>query len=197
MDATTETRNSGTLIAFLAGLQGGMVGVLWMLGWLGISAKWQQRGFWSAENLLASAFYGETAIRSGFAFSTLSGLAFYLLLYSLLGAFFAAAIRDQFSPGRTLLLGIAFALGWYYLSFHLLWKSLLPLVALLHPERATVLGHLVYGTFLGRFPAHLPRPVQPATVLTPGTDAGKPELEGEEASVPAAQGPDPQPPIAP
>jgi len=95
MDATTETRATGTLTAFLAGLQGGMVGVLWMLAWLGVSATWQRRSFWTAENLLASAFYGDTAIRDGFAFSTLSGLALYLLVYSILGALFAAAIRER------------------------------------------------------------------------------------------------------
>lgn len=197
MDATTETRTSETLTAFLAGLQGGMIGVLWMLGWLGISAKWQQRSFWTAENLLASAFYGDSAIRSGFASTTFSGLALYLLIYSLLGAFFAAVLRDQHPPGRTLLLAIIFALGWYYLSFHLIWKAVMPLVALLHAERATVLGHLVYGTFLGRYPQYLPHPPQPAPVQTlevtpeqpvehvpvqtdeqrPETEAAKPETD--------------------
>lgn len=161
MDANTETRPTGTLEASLAGLQAGMVGVLWMLAWLGISAAWQRRSFWTAENLLASAFYGDTAIRRGFAFSTLSGLALYLILYSLLGAVFAALMYRQFPPGRTLLLGIVLGLGWYYLSFHLIWKTAMPLVALLHAERPTVLGHLVYGTFVGRFPAYLPQAPKP------------------------------------
>jgi len=162
MDANTETRPTGTLEAFLAGLQAGMVGVLWMLAWLGISATWQRRSFWTAENLLASAFYGDTAIRRGFAFSTLSGLALYLIVYSLLAAAFAIVVRGNVSPGRTLLFGIVLGLGWYYLSFHLIWKATMPLVALLHAERPTVLGHLVYGTFVGRFSAYLPRVAPPA-----------------------------------
>src|SRR5947209_366470 len=100
MDANTVTRPAGTLQASMAGLQAGMVGVLWMLAWLGVSDAWQRRSFWTAENLFASAFYGESAIRRGFAFSTLSGLALYLILYSLLGAAFAAAVRTQLPPGR-------------------------------------------------------------------------------------------------
>src|SRR3954471_19701502 len=81
--------------AFLAGLQGGMIGVLCMLAWLGLTATWQQRSFWTAENLMASVFYGRNAIRSGFAGETLSGLAVYVVIYSLLGAFFAVLVRDR------------------------------------------------------------------------------------------------------
>ncbi|HEV2446845.1 MAG TPA: DUF6789 family protein [Candidatus Sulfopaludibacter sp.] len=180
MDATTETGETRTFAPFLAGLQGGMVGVLWMLAWLGVSASWQRRSFWTSENLLASAFYGDAAIRSDFAFSTLSGLALYLLLYSLLGAAFAAAVRERPSQLRTLLLGIAFSLGWYYLSFHWIWRTVSPLVTLLHAERPTVIGHLVYGTFLGRYPRYLARTPQPAPVPeTPPETQTSPETPVE------------------
>ena len=155
MDATTETRTAGNLPAFWAGLQGGMIGVLWMLAWLSVSATWQRRSFWTAENLLASAFYGDDAIRSGFAFSTISGLALYLPLYSLLGAIFATVVRDRVSPMRALLLAILYAVGWYYVSFHGIWKSVAPLVPLLHSERPMVIGHLIYGTLLGRYPEYM------------------------------------------
>jgi hypothetical protein len=152
MEPATERRPAGALSAFLAGLQAGMLGVLWMLAWLGISAAWQQRSFWTAENLMAIGFFGAGAIHSGFASRTLSGLALYLALYSLLGGLLALVVRDRLPRLRTLLLSIAFAVSWYYLSFHVIWKSIMPLVALLHVERATVLGHLVYGTILGRYP---------------------------------------------
>src|SRR5215831_13564305 len=161
MDAATEIPPARGPAAFLAGLQAGMLGVLWMLGWFGISAAWQQRSFWTAENLMASSFYGTSAIHSGFAVQTLSGLALYLALYSLLGGLLALAVRDRLPRLRTLLVSIAFAIGWYYLSFHVIWKSIMPLVALLHVERSTVLGHLVYGTILGRYPAYLDAPERP------------------------------------
>src|SRR5437867_476971 len=53
-----EIRRPDALSATLAGLQAGMLGVCWMLAWLGLSAKWQNRSFWTAENLMATAFYG-------------------------------------------------------------------------------------------------------------------------------------------
>lgn len=147
-----------------------------MLAWLSLSASWQRRSFWTAENLLASVFYGDSAIRSGFAFSTLSGLALYLLLYSLLGAAFAALLRDRASHLRTLLLGIAFGLAWYYASFHWIWERVSPLVALLHSARPTLIGHLVYGTFLGLYPQYLrrlpgPAPAVPAAPEEPAAPA--------------------------
>ncbi len=165
MDAATETRPPGTL-AMLSGRTSrghgwGSVDA----GWLGISATWQRRSFWTAENLLASAFYGDTAIRRGFAFSTLSGVALYLLLYSALGAVFAVTVRDRVPPMRILLLAVLFSVCWYYISYHWIWKSLLPLVYLLHTERSTVIGHLLYGTFLGRYPEYLKRNVQPTPAL--------------------------------
>jgi hypothetical protein len=122
-----------------------------MLAWLGVSAAWQRRSFWTSENLIASAFYGEAAIRRGFAGSTVSGAALYLLVYSLLGGLFAMVFRGQARQLRVLLLSLAFSLSWYYLSFHVMYRSILPLVYLLHTERPMVLGHLVFGTLLSRF----------------------------------------------
>lgn len=155
MDPATERPQAATISVFLAGLQGGMLGVCWMLVWLGISAEWQRRSFWTAENLMASVFYGGSAIRSDFAGETLSGIAVYLLLYSLLGAVFAVIVRDRMPRSRVLWTAILFSIAWYYISFHLIWRSILPLVSLLHAERPTFLGHLIYGTFLGRFPGYV------------------------------------------
>jgi len=103
---------------------------------------------------MASAFYGERAIRSGFALRTVPGLALYLALYSLLGAVFAAAIRDRIPRLRIFLVSVAFGLSWYYFSFRLIWRSVLPLVALLHSTQSTAVGHLLYGAVLGRYPAY-------------------------------------------
>ena len=73
-----------------------------MLAWLGVSAMGQRRRFWTAENLMA------TAIRRGSASSTLSGLALYLLAYSLLGGLFASLIRARFTSLGAVLLGVLF-----------------------------------------------------------------------------------------
>ena len=149
MTAAMENRPPGKVPAFLAGLQGGMMGVLWMLVWLGLSARWQNRSFWTAERMLASVVYKDAVA------SALPGLALYILVYTLLGGLFAAVFQGQARQVRILLLSLAFSLGWYYFSFHLLYRSVLPLMVLLHSERSMLLGHLVYGTLLSRFQNYL------------------------------------------
>lgn len=161
MEAATPRPRAAALPAALAGMQSGMVGAICLVMWLGILAEWQQRNFWIPVNLMASAFYGPRAIRSGFASETVSGLAVYLSLYTLLGMAFAIVLRDRLSRARTFLLAVLFAMGWYYLSFRLLWKSAIPLAALLHVERSTAFGHLVYGVVLGGYPSRLPRETAP------------------------------------
>ncbi|HUI78540.1 MAG TPA: hypothetical protein VLY24_11495 [Bryobacteraceae bacterium] len=141
----------------LAGLEAGMIAALWMLAWMGSNSAWQRRSFWTAENLLASTFFGGSAVRDRFSAETLSGLALYLLVYSSLGCLFAAVIRLKLEPMRLLLVSVLVALGWYYVSFHGIWKALSPLIPLLHAERPTILGHVIYGAVLARYPRYLPR----------------------------------------
>jgi len=151
-----------------------MVGALWMLAWLGISATWQQRSFWSPENLMATAFDRNATLPPGFTAGTWGGLALYLAMYSLLGAVFAAVVRGRVPQKRVMLLSVTFALAWYYFSFRWAFKTAMPLVALLHVERSTMLGHLVYGTMLGRYPLYVERLV--------GTPEAGPQPVAEEAA---------------
>lgn len=158
MTAAMENRPPGSSTAFFAGLQSGLVGVLCMLAWLGISDSWLRRSFWAEENLFSTAFFGESAVGRGFASGTLPGLSLYVIVYTLLGGLFAVLFRAQDRQVRVLLLALAFSVGWYYLSFHVLYRTLMPLVYLLHPERPMVLGHLVYGTFVSRFANYFGEP---------------------------------------
>jgi len=159
MNPSTPHRPVKPLPLFLAGLQAGMIGACWMLVWLGASAKAQRRSFWNPVNLMASVFHGDAAIRPGFGTSTVSGIALYLLVYSLLGALFASVIRNRFTGLGTLLVGVLVSVGWYYLWFRTLGQTLMPLVWLLHAENSTAFGHVIFGACLARFPAHLPKPV--------------------------------------
>jgi len=168
--ATGPEPLAGPRESLLAGLQAGMVGVLLMLAWLGISAVWQQRSFWTAENLMASAFYGPTSIHSGFASRTLPGLALYVVLYSLLGALLGVVLRNRATRMRTILAAIFFAMAWYYATFHWMYERVMPLVALLHAERPTAIGHLIYGLWLGRYPEYLKR----ATAIEPANQTTEP-----------------------
>lgn len=155
-EALSAGRSASVLSAGLAGLQAGMLGGFGLLAWLGIVSLWDRRSFWHDENLFATFFYGDDAVRAGFGIKTLPGLALYLLIYSALGFIFALAARNHFPPRRLLLAALIFALGWFYLSFHLLWKSAMPLVYLLYADRPMIVGHLIYGACLARFPGYLP-----------------------------------------
>jgi hypothetical protein len=156
MNVTPAHRPASAPAVFLAGLQAGMIGCCWMLAWLGLSAMGQGRSFWTAGNLMATIFHGGSAIRRGFGESTLSGIAVYLLVYSLLGAGFALGARRRFTSLGTFLLGLLFSLGWYGLWFRALGQTAMPLVWLLHPENATVFGHVIFGVSIARFAAYLP-----------------------------------------
>jgi hypothetical protein len=148
-------------------LEAGMVATLCFLAWMGATAVLAHRSFWTSENLMASVFYGADAIRAGWASTTFSGLALYLLLYSLLGAGFAVAIGNRLPRLRLTLAGILFGLCWYSLSFRLIWKSLAPLVTLLHIESPTMWGHAIYGALLARYPVYAARSREPALAAPP------------------------------
>jgi hypothetical protein len=152
---------------FLAGLEAGMLAVLCFLAWMGATAVFAHRSFWTSENLMASVFYGGDAIRSGLAATTFSGLALYLLLYSLLGGAFAAALGNRLPRLRLTLAGVLFGVCWYWLSFRLIWRSVAPLVTLLHIESPTILGHVLYGALLARYPLYAARWQAPAQASPP------------------------------
>lgn len=97
-EGPSQTRPADALSAGLAGLQAGMLGALCMLAWLGIDSSWGRRGFWKDENLFATFFYGDDAIRASFGIRTMPGLALYLIVYSALGCIFALALRNRFLP---------------------------------------------------------------------------------------------------
>jgi hypothetical protein len=140
----------------LAGIQAGIVGALILLGYLALDSKWHSRSIWTIPNLMASTFYGESAFRSGFGPRTSAGLALLLFIYGVLGALFGLVIRDHGSRMRVTLLGLIFATGWFFLSFEFLWTHINPMVRIYSPDRAMLVGHLLYGGVLGRrFPAYL------------------------------------------
>jgi hypothetical protein len=140
----------------LAGIQAGVVGGLILLGYLALDSVWHRRSVWTVPNLLASTFYGASAYRPGFGAGTSAGLALMLFVYGVLGALFGMVIRDHGTRLRVTLAGLIFGTGWFFLSFDLLWKHVNPLVQLYSPDRAMLVGHLLYGGVLGwRFPAYL------------------------------------------
>ncbi|HUJ21869.1 MAG TPA: hypothetical protein VLX58_10125 [Bryobacteraceae bacterium] len=140
----------------LAGIQAGIVGALILLAYLAVDSVWHRRSIWTVPNLLASTFYGETAFRPGFGARTSAGVALALFIYGVLGALFGLVIRDHGSRFRVMLLGLIFGAAWFFLSFDVLWPSVNRLVSIYSPDRAMLVGHVLYGGVLGRrFPAYL------------------------------------------
>jgi len=140
----------------LAGIQAGVGGALVLLGYLALDSAWHRRSIWLVPNLMASTFYGESAYQPRFGTRTSTGLALLLVLYGVLGALFGLLVRDQGSRLRMTILGLIFGTGWFFLSFDVLWKYVNPMVRMYSPDRAMLVGHVLYGGLLGRrFPAYV------------------------------------------
>lgn len=168
----------------------GTVGVLWMLVWLGFNSFLQHRGFWAAENLMATAFDRNATLAPRFTWATCGGLALYILIYELLGIVFALATRRRAPRNRVLLFGMLFGVAWYYFSFRWMFQFALPLVALLHVEQSTMLGHVLYGAILGRYPTYVDRlmGVAPAIAELPApADEAADATQGEASEVDAGE----------
>jgi hypothetical protein len=171
MDAANARARAGRLGA-LAGLQAGLIGTLAMLAWLAVSGAWYGRSMWATANLMASTFYGESALHQSFSSTTFSGLALYIVIYGLAAALFGLIADGWGRRFPPVPLGMAFALVWYYLWFGLLWGRINPYLPLYTLEGPMMAGHLIYGALLGRFPVYLrrlrpPQPAAPAAESSP------------------------------
>src|SRR3984957_5114393 len=148
----------------LAGLEAGIVAALILLGWLALASAWYRRSIWTTANIMATTFYGAGALTPRFSSRTLAGLALYLVLYGIIGALFGLAVPNRTAGLRMTLTGVLVGLGWYYLSYALVWRNLNPLITLYTHGGPMMAGHGLYGGFLGRFPHYL-------STLAPGDPA--------------------------
>src|SRR5437868_15235127 len=116
---------SAKVLQAVAGVESGILGGALMLVWLGLLSFLQGRSVWSIPNLLASTFYGEEALRRGFRWTTLSGLALHLIVSAAAGLLFGLAVSRITSRGRrVMLLGIAAGVVWYFVSLGVFWRYL-------------------------------------------------------------------------
>src|SRR5579863_359382 len=138
----------------LAGLETGTLATLAMIAWVGLSAVWYQRSFWTVPNLLASGFYGERALSNRFTTHTFSGLALLLVVYGLVGILFGMAMQHR----RGVLLvavGVLGGIVFYYLVFGWALKHWNPLIPLYLHDRPMLAGHVLYGAMLGYYGRNL------------------------------------------
>jgi hypothetical protein len=164
----------------LSGLETGVLAVLAMLTWLGVASVWDRHSFWTPPNLLAAAFYGESALRNHFTVQTFSGLGLYLVLYGAFGIVFGLAIRDRNASLRITCLGILAAIAVYYVFFAWIWTRLDPLLVMYTHDRPMFAGHVLFGAILGRYPRNLPRTVQAIGELPVNCGGAAGEPHGRE-----------------
>ena len=139
----------------MAGVESGVLGGAFMLVWLGLLSLVQGGSIWSVPNLLASTFYGEAALRRGFRWTTLSGIALHLIMAAMAGLVFGLAVGGIASRSRVMLLGLAAGMSWYFLGLDIFWKHVNPIVPPYFQGGGMLLAHLGLGYFLGSFPKYL------------------------------------------
>src|SRR5947208_17003817 len=112
--ASDHSRAGSSLLRAVAGLESGVIGGVFMLAWLAMLSALQGRSVWSVPNLLASTFYGEAALRRGFRWTTLSGVALELVVSVAAGLLFGSAVNGIAGRGRVMTLGFAAGVAWYF-----------------------------------------------------------------------------------
>src|SRR5437870_2489727 len=129
----------------MAGVEAGVLGGLFMMAWLAMLSLLQGRSAWSVPNLLASTFYGEAALRRGFRWTTLSGVALQVIVSAAAGLLFGLAVGGMANRGRVMALGLAAGVAWYFLSLGVFWRYVNPMVPLYTRGGGMLLAHVGMG----------------------------------------------------
>lgn len=156
MTETATHQKAGVLIHALAGLQAGMVGVIWMFLCFAVAALWDGNGIWSISNLFSTVFYGDYAYQNEFLRTTWAGIALIVVVYGLIGVLWGCFWKDR---RRALLsiYGLLTGLAAYYLFFDFVWPRADPLIPLYAPMRQLQIAHILWGAALAKSPVYSAR----------------------------------------
>ncbi len=149
-------RLAGVLVSAFAGLQAGIVGVLWMFLCFFASAILTGSGIWSVPNLFATPFHGEYAYQNEFFRSTWAGIALLVVIYGSLGALWGMLWRMR-RPPLFSFAGAIMGVVIYYLFWDFIWPHANPLIADYAPLREMQLAHILWGLALAKSPAYAAR----------------------------------------
>src|SRR5260370_41269399 len=125
----------------MGGVEAGVLGGLFMMAWLATVSLLQGRSIWSMPNLLASTFYGEAALRRGFRWTSLSGVALHVIVSAMAGVPAGLAGGGVAHSGRGQLLGLGGGVDWDFLSGGSFLSDANPLVALFSRRGGALLAH--------------------------------------------------------
>ena len=185
----------GVLACVFAGLEAGIMGVIWMFGCFFVASYWDSSGLWSVPNLFATVFYGDYAYEGDFRRSTWAGIALIVVIYGLIGLLWGCFWRENRKPLMTFY-GAIVGLAVYFLFFSLIWPHLNPLLPLYAPVRQLEVAHILWGMALAKSPAYARRiatalmpppvfnpPTYTATPYPPNPPAGQDEAESVSGEV--------------
>ena len=178
-----DNHRNGIAIHILAGLQAGVVGVVWMLICFFAAALLSGGGLWSMPNLFATAFYGENAWQNGFFRDTWSGIALLVVLYGSIGVLWGCFWKDNRKPLLSFYGALA-GLAVYYLFFNVVWVHVNPTIPLYAPIRQMQVAHVLWGAALSKSPGYSnriatalrPEPAPPASMHPEGAEIVSGEL---------------------
>src|SRR5579863_10348232 len=152
MGSGSGSGSGSRLFPAMAGLQSGVLGGVFMLAWLALMSLLEGRSVWRVWNLMASTFYGDAALRRGFRWTTLSGVALHVIMTATVGLLFGLAVSGMASRGRVRLLGLGAGMAWYFVALGVFWRHVNPVVELDSRGLGMFVAHLGLGVFLGSFP---------------------------------------------
>lgn len=146
----------GSLVFALAGLQAGIVGVVWMFLCFFVGAVWTGGGLWSVPNLFATLFHGEYAYQNEFFKSTWAGVALLVVIYGSIGALWGCVWRARRRP-LFAFTGAILGLAVYFLFFDFIWPRVNPIISDYAPLREVELAHILWGMALAKSPFYASR----------------------------------------
>ncbi len=166
----------------LAGVEAGVLGVIYMLACAALGSIVDGRSIWLVPNLFASIVYGADAFQDRFVWTACTGVAILILVYGLIGAAWGCAWRENDKPGLTFFGGI-FGLGIYYLLSSIVWKRISPMLALYAPDRQLELGHILWGMVLAKSPGYARRIAQRTRITARQSPPPSPEPSAGEVII--------------
>jgi len=136
---------------WLAGLEAGVLGALFMMLWLMLGSSLTRRSIWEIPNLFATTFYGSRVYQEQYLRTSWSGVAAILAICGLVGMLWGIVWRDD-RPAFLPFLGGLTGLAVYFLVFDLVLQRVNPLVPLYAPLRMIQIGCIIWGLTLAKSP---------------------------------------------
>ena len=136
---------------WLAGLEAGVLGAIFMILWLMLGSSLTRHSIWEIPNLFATTFYGSRVYQEQFLRTSWSGVAAILAICGLVGMLWGMVWRDD-RPAFLTLFGALVGLAVYFLIFDLVLQRINPLVPLYAPLRMIQIGCVIWGMTLAKSP---------------------------------------------